>query len=167
MPRGLAPGAAQLKLFAMEAEAGRHLAKADRCYTECLALAPTDPQAWFDYGCFCMRRADLLKAEEAFQQVIVNAADHVPAMLALGALCYAGDRLPQAAKYLRETATGHADIDPMASCALEAFCILTEDGPGAQACREQLLATHAQQATQRLTAADFFLSLRATHFTQA
>ncbi|XP_066280246.1 cilia- and flagella-associated protein 70-like isoform X5 [Branchiostoma lanceolatum] len=75
---------AQLKHFAREAEVNENFQLAERYYQERLARNRSDPDHWFDYGCFCLLTGNHAKAEECFKETVSIDQQHLPGLLLYG-----------------------------------------------------------------------------------
>eukprot|EP01065_Artemidia_motanka_P002350 TRINITY_DN11119_c0_g1_i1.p1 TRINITY_DN11119_c0_g1~~TRINITY_DN11119_c0_g1_i1.p1 ORF type:complete len:896 (+),score=265.33 TRINITY_DN11119_c0_g1_i1:147-2690(+) len=102
-------GQARWLRLATEAEVVQEFAVAARYHQERLARGPDpgdeNPNAladmWTEYGRFCLRSRDAVKAEEAFREAVSHSVGqpepvHLPSLLALGLLLLSKDRFEEA-----------------------------------------------------------------------
>ncbi|XP_013406723.1 cilia- and flagella-associated protein 70 isoform X2 [Lingula anatina] len=104
---------AQLKHFAREAEVNENFELAAKYYQERIARNKADPEAWFDYGTFCLYISDIPKAEECFKECIAINQRHFNGLILYGVVCAMEER-NDAAETFFETATR---IDPHSTLA--------------------------------------------------
>ncbi|KND04050.1 uncharacterized protein SPPG_01495 [Spizellomyces punctatus DAOM BR117] len=89
-----------LKNFADTAEVDHLTDLASRYHQERIVKYEDSMQAWFDYGCFCMRNGMMSKGEECFREILSKNPKHIPSLLAYGALCCIHERFEEARVYL-------------------------------------------------------------------
>ncbi|XP_074658992.1 cilia- and flagella-associated protein 70-like isoform X2 [Tubulanus polymorphus] len=96
--------AAQLKHFAREAEVNENFEWATKYYQERIARYKNDPEAWYDYGTFCLYINDLTKAEECFKECIAIDQRNINGLI-LYAICCAMQEKNEEAEIFFEAAT--------------------------------------------------------------
>ncbi|KAJ3155384.1 Cilia- and flagella-associated protein 70 [Geranomyces michiganensis] len=85
-----------LKAWAADAEIDRWVAGAERWHSERVVRFEDSMQAWFDYGCFCLRNGMPDKGEECFKEILGRNPKHIPGLLAYGSYCSINERFEQA-----------------------------------------------------------------------
>ena len=87
----------RLRRIALECEYGGHYERAGRIHQIRVALAEEaaargqtqgryDPSVWHDYGTYCLRRGELIKAATCLREALSCDSNFVPSLLALAAL---------------------------------------------------------------------------------
>ncbi|KAJ3022692.1 Cilia- and flagella-associated protein 70 [Thoreauomyces humboldtii] len=89
-----------LKAWAADAEMDRWVAGAERWHRERVVRFEDSMQAWFDYGCFCLRNGMPDKGEECFKEILGRNAKHIPSLLAYGSYCCVNERFEEARVFL-------------------------------------------------------------------
>ncbi|KAJ3168634.1 Cilia- and flagella-associated protein 70 [Geranomyces variabilis] len=85
-----------LKAWAADAETDRWVAGAERWHSERVVRFEDSMQAWFDYGCFCLRNGMPDKGEECFKEILGRNPKHIPSLLAYGSYCCISERFEEA-----------------------------------------------------------------------
>ncbi|TPX60566.1 hypothetical protein PhCBS80983_g01686 [Powellomyces hirtus] len=89
-----------LKSWAMDAETDRWVAGAERWHRERVVRFEDSMQAWFDYGCFCLRNGMTDKGEECFKEILGKNSKHIPSLLGYGSYCCINERFEEARVFL-------------------------------------------------------------------
>ncbi|KAI9204949.1 uncharacterized protein BJ171DRAFT_423701, partial [Polychytrium aggregatum] len=85
-----------LKSFADREETERNLHVAALYHQERVSKYEESMQAWFDYGCFCVRTGLPSKGEECFKEILQRNQKHIPSLLGYGSLCCVNERYEEA-----------------------------------------------------------------------
>lgn len=89
-----------LKKFADEAEKCFQIPVATSLHQERVSRFEDDLQTWYDYGCFLRRNECTAKGEECFREILARNSYHLPALLALGAVCCSNEKYEETLVYL-------------------------------------------------------------------
>ncbi|KAI8821418.1 uncharacterized protein EV422DRAFT_528079 [Fimicolochytrium jonesii] len=89
-----------LKTWAADAEADGWTEGAEKWHKERVVRFEDSTQAWFDYGCFCMRRGMPGKGEECFREILGRNERHIPSLLAYGSFCCVNERFEESRVFL-------------------------------------------------------------------
>lgn len=122
--------------FALLSEAEGRVDAASRYHLERIVKYQS-LQAWYSYGCFCLRQQALDRGEECLKQVLSRSSSHIPTLMAYGAFCAIKERYDEARVYLHKVVELRPDY-PVAWAALVQFYDLVEDEDRVNTYRERL-----------------------------
>lgn len=110
-PEPTAEQLARLLALAGEVEIEKRFHVSERCHAE-RVLAQRNPDVWYDYACYCMRRGDVGKAEECLRECLALDDKRLDALLALS-INLLVQELPDKAEVLAQSAvSAKADSGP-------------------------------------------------------
>ncbi|KAG2496263.1 hypothetical protein HYH03_005496 [Edaphochlamys debaryana] len=113
----------QLLELAAQAEATGNPTRAEALHQRRL-LAKNDPQVWYEYGTFCLRRGARGRAEQCFRESLSLAPEHRPALLALLGCSVAEGRATDPAYLEAAEAAAHRLLEVAGAEALESWAAL-------------------------------------------
>jgi len=89
-----------LKEFADSCEVDRKFSQAALYHQERIARWEDSYQAWFDYGCFCMRCGMTIRGEECFKEILSKNDKHIPSLIAYSAICCIEEKYEESQLYI-------------------------------------------------------------------
>jgi tetratricopeptide (TPR) repeat protein len=89
-----------LKEFADSCEVDRKFNQAALYHQERIARWEDSYQAWFDYGCFCMRCGMTIRGEECFKEILSKNDKHIPSLIAYSAICCIEEKYEESQLYI-------------------------------------------------------------------
>jgi len=89
-----------LKDFADSCEVDRKFNQAALYHQERIARWEDSYQAWFDYGCFCMRCDMTIRGEECFKEILSKNDKHIPSLIAYSAICCIEEKYEESQLYI-------------------------------------------------------------------